>query len=160
MDEIRCKIEVREDESRLSPGRIVGTLITYGERASDRPELFEADSLSWPESGIILNRAHERTAPVMRVIPKVVGGSVVIDSALPDTSAGRDTATEIRQGLFTGLSIEFRSISQRFEGGLRKIAKAALSAAAIVDSPSYSGSAVEVRAKGGGNRPTAGMLWL
>ena len=39
MDEIRCKIEVREDESRLSPGRIVGTLITYGERASDRPEL-------------------------------------------------------------------------------------------------------------------------
>ena len=145
MDEIRCSIEIRADDSRESPGRITGTLITYGQRASDRPELFEAGSLQWPDTGIILNRQHSRTAPVMRVIPQVVDGAVVIDAALPDTSAGRDTATEIRQGLFTGLSVEFRSISQRFEGGLRKIAKAALSAAAIVDSPSYAGSAVEVR---------------
>ena len=162
MDEIRCKIEVREDESRLSPGRIVGTLITYGERASDRPELFEAGSLTWPESGVILNRQHSRKSPVMRVLPTVQGNSVVIDAQLPDTTAGRDIAAEMRADppLFTGLSIEFRSIKQRFEGGLRKIAKAALSAAAIVDSPSYPGSAVEVRAKGGGNRPTAGTLWL
>lgn len=145
MDEIRCRVEVREDESRLSPGRIVGTLITYGERASDRPELFEAGALSWPDGGIVLNRQHSRVSPVMRVLPQVVGDSVVIDAALPDTAAGRDTATEIRQGLFTGLSVEFRSIKQSFQGGLRKIAKAALSGCAIVDSPSFSGSEVEVR---------------
>ena len=145
MDELRCSIEVREDESRLSPGRIVGTLVRYNEKASDRPELFLPDSLSWPDKGIILNRQHSRVSPVMRVLPQVVDGAVVIDAALPDTSAGRDTATEIRQGLFTGLSVEFRSIKQSFESGVRKIAKAALSAAAIVDSPSYSGSAVEVR---------------
>ena len=30
--EIRCALEIREDQSRLSPGRIVGTLLTYGER--------------------------------------------------------------------------------------------------------------------------------
>ena len=144
-NEIRCSIEIRADDSRESPGRITGTLITYGQRASDRPELFLPGSLEWPERGIILNRQHSRTAPVMRVIPQVVDGAVVIDAALPDTSAGRDTATEIRQGLFTGLSVEFRSISQRFEGGLRKIAKAALSAAAIVDSPSYAGSNLELR---------------
>ena len=118
MDEIRCRVEVREDESRLSPGRIVGTLITYGERASDRPELFEAGALSWPDGGIVLNRQHSRVSPVMRVLPQVVGDSVVIDAALPDTAAGRDTATEIRQGLFTGLSVEFRSIKQSFQGGL------------------------------------------
>ena len=148
-NEIRCSIEVREDESRLSPGRIVGTLVTYGERASDRPEMFLPDSLSWPDGGIVLNRQHSRKAPVMRILPQVVGDSVVIDAALPDTTAGRDIAAEMKAEppLFTGLSIEFRSIKQSFEGGLRKIAKAALSAAAIVDSPSYSGSAVEVRGK-------------
>ena len=39
-DEIRCSIEVREDEARLGPGRLVGTIMRYGERAADRPELF------------------------------------------------------------------------------------------------------------------------
>ena len=37
MDEIRCSIEVREDESRESPGRMVGnSCFTYGEQASDQ----------------------------------------------------------------------------------------------------------------------------
>ena len=45
--ELRCKIEYRADDSRQSPGRIVGTLMTYGERAADRPEVFAADSLRW-----------------------------------------------------------------------------------------------------------------
>ena len=149
MDEIRCSVEIREDDSRQSPGRIFGTLLKYGERASDRPELFEADALTWPDAGIVLNRQHTRTAPVMRFKPEVRDGAVVIDAALPDTSAGRDTATEIREGLFRGLSIEFRAIKQRMDGGVRRIAQAVLSAAAIVDSPSYKGSAVEVRHESG-----------
>ena len=126
MDEIRCALECREDDSRSSPGRIVGTLVTYGERASDRPEMFLPGSLEWPERGIVLNRQHSRKAPVMRILPQVVGDSVVIDAALPDTTAGRDIAAEMKADppLFTGLSIEFRSIKQSFEGGLRKIAKA------------------------------------
>ena len=145
MDEIRCALECREDDSRESPGHIFGTLLRYGEQAKDRQELFEAGSLSWPESGIVLNRQHSRAAPIMRLIPKLLGDTVVIDAALPDTAAGRDTASEIRQGLFSGLSIEFRAIKQSFQGPLRRISQAALSAAAIVDSPSYAGSSVEVR---------------
>ena len=90
--EIRCALEIREDQSRLSPGRIVGTLLTYGERASDRPEVFEAGALSWPENGIVLNRQHQRGSPIMRVVPIVRGSEVVLDAALPDTQAGRDTA--------------------------------------------------------------------
>ena len=147
--EIRCAIELRADASRESPGRLVGTLLEYNERASDRAELFEQGSLSWPESGIILNRQHQRGSPIMRVVPIVQGNSVVLDSALPDTQAGRDTAAEIRAGLFNGLSVEFKAIKQRFEGGVRKIGAAMLQAAAIVDSPAYSGSAgLEVRGKG------------
>ena len=61
MDEIRCALECREDDSRESPGHIFGTLLRYGEQAKDRQELFETGSLSWPESeGIILNRQHSQ----------------------------------------------------------------------------------------------------
>ena len=135
----------REDQSRQSPGRIFGTLLNYGERSVDRPELFEQGALSWPENGIVLNRQHQRGAPIMRVVPEVVGQSVVIDAPLPDTAAGRDTAAEVRAGLFNGLSVEFKATKEKFEGGVRRIGAAMLRAAAVVDSPSYAGSAVEVR---------------
>ena len=36
MDELRCALEWREDDSRSSPGRLVGTLIEY-ELARRRP---------------------------------------------------------------------------------------------------------------------------
>ena len=39
--EIRCKVELREDGTLASPGRLYGVLLRYLERASDRPELFE-----------------------------------------------------------------------------------------------------------------------
>ena len=44
MDLITCEIRFAEDETRQTPGRLVGTLLTYGERASDRPEVFDPDS--------------------------------------------------------------------------------------------------------------------
>ena len=55
--ELRCAIELRQDDSRRSPGRIVGTLLTYGQRASDRPEVFADGALSWPEWRNHLERA-------------------------------------------------------------------------------------------------------
>ena len=96
MTEIRCKIECREDESRQSPGRLYGVLMQYESRAGDRPETFANGSLSWPEGGIVLNLQHDRKQPLTRFIPKVEGRSVLIDTPLPDTSAGRDAATLIR----------------------------------------------------------------
>ena len=44
----------------------------------------------------------------MRVIPEVRGETIVIDQVLPDTTAGRDAAAEIRQGLMRGLSVSFQ----------------------------------------------------
>ena len=72
-DEIRCAIECREDETRQGPGRLVGRILRYGERANDRPELFERGALSWPADGVVLNRQHARGAPIMRVVPVQVG---------------------------------------------------------------------------------------
>ena len=91
----------------------------------------------------------------MRVVPEVRAGAVVIDAPLPDTSAGRDAAREIRDGLFTGLSVEFRSTGERYVGGVRRIRSALLNGAGLVDEPSYTGSRVEVRGRQGRRR-----LWL
>ena len=151
MTEIRCAIELRAtDES--GPGRLTGTLLRYGERAGDRAEVFEPGSLSWPDGGIVLRRQHDRAAPIARVVPEVRDGAVVVDVELPETRAGRDAAAEVRAGLFRGLSIEFRARRQRYVGGVRRIADALLTGAGLVDSPSYRGSAVEVRELAAGRR--------
>lgn len=140
-------LELREDDTRRSPGRLVGTLVTYGERASDRAEVFEAGALAWPEDGVVLNRQHVRGQPIMRVKPEVRDGAVVLDVPLPDTSAGRDAATEIRTGLFKGLSVEFAAVKQVFRNGVRFIQAATLGGVGLVDTPSYTGSTAEVRGK-------------
>ena len=153
MTEIRCALELRDDETRKGPGRLTGTLLTYGERAADRPELFEVGSLSWPDSGIPINRQHVRTEAVARVIPMVRGNAVMIDAPLPDTQRGRDLAVEIRAGLFTGLSVEFKATRQRFVG--RRAADSSgrtLGAAGVVDSPAYAGKRCR-----GSQRWTAGV---
>ena len=152
MDEIRCCIEVRADESRQSPGRLYGVLMKYGTKATDRPEVFEPGSLKWPDSGVVLNRQHSRAAPIMRVLPITEGNVVRIDAPLPDTSAGRDAAREIRGApgsppLFRGLSVEFKDVRQTFVGGVRRITSAVLTGAGLVDAPSYPESSIEVRAK-------------
>ena len=159
MDEIRMSVEIREDEGRLGPGRIFGVVMPYGSRASDRPELFEQGALEWPEDGVILNRQHARKNPIMKIIPILEGNEVRIDQRLPDTQAGRDAAAEIRQGLFKGLSVEFKALRESVSGGIRRISSAMLRGVALVDDPSYK-TAVEVRHKGGGNRPNEGTLWL
>ena len=69
-------------KARRSPGRLVGTVLTYGERASDRAEIFETGALTWPEGGVTLNRQHQRGAPIMRVTPEVRGDAIVIDVLL------------------------------------------------------------------------------
>ena len=79
MDELRCKIELRAEGD--GPGRLVGTLLTYGERASDRAEVFEPHALTWPDGGIVLRRQHSRAAPIMRATPLERDGAVVFDEA-------------------------------------------------------------------------------
>ena len=144
-DLLSCEIRYTADESRESPGRIVGTLLTYEVRASDRPEIFRRGALRWPSDGILIREMHQRDRPIMRVVPFVEGDQVLIESALPNTQRGRDAVENIRQGVYSGLSVEFRAEAEGRRGNLREITKALLGGAGLVDSPSYSGSTVEVR---------------
>ena len=151
MREIRCAIELRADETRQSPGRIVGALIEYGKRASDRAELFADGALTWPDDGVVLNEQHNRQAPIMRFKPVLEGREVRIDSPLPDTQRGRDTAVMVRNGTLRGLSIEFRALDEGDRNGAREVRRAALMGAAVVDDGSYKGS-LEVRERAGRRR--------
>ena len=145
MDQILCEIRFAQDETRQSPGRLTGTLLMYETRAVDRPELFERKSLYWPDGGIVINAQHNRQASIVRAVPYLDGDELRINVPLPNTTAGRDAAENVRTGVWTGLSTEFHAERERRAGGLRRIGRARLVAAALVDSPSYADSLVEVR---------------
>ena len=107
-DEFRFSIELRADESRQGPGRIVGQLMRYGEQAQDRRELFEKDSLEWPSDGVILNRQHQRGSPILRFTPTVDGKRCDPRRGNPGYRRWtRLCKRKIRAGLLRGLSIEF-----------------------------------------------------
>ena len=147
METLIVPVEIRQDESRQSPGLLSGVLLTYETRAQDRAEMFSQDAMRWPKLGFNINAQHNRAAPVVRVIPFVEGRELRVLAALPNTAAGRDAAENIREGVYTGLSVEFAAEVETREAGYRRIKRAFLGGAALVDSPSYGDSLVEVRAE-------------
>ena len=147
MESLLIPLELRQDETRGSPGLLSGVLMTYGTRASDRPEMFEMGALHWPETGIVIREQHNRQAPILRAIPYLEGRELRINAPLLNTSRGRDIAESMKgpNPLFTGLSVEFQAEKESQQGGLRVISRAYLGGAGLVDSPSYKGSTAEVR---------------
>ena len=149
-------VECRVDDERRGPGRLVGTLLRYGEVSPERRERFAPGALRWPAGGVVLREMHTRAAPILRVEPELRGAELVIDAVLPDTARGRDAATSIRNGTLRGLSVEFRAERDRYlADGVRLVESAVLVGCGLVDEPSYRGSTVEVRGRGRGRR-----VWL
>ena len=158
MNEIRCAIEVREDDSRQSAGILTGVLMPYGEVARDRAEMFDSGALHWPDGGVLLREQHNRQAPILRFTPVLDGDTLRIDEPIPNTQRGRDAVTLINTGVFTGLSVEFVPHREEFRQGLRVISDALLTGAGLVDGGSYAGATVSVRERE--ETPTGdGELW-
>ena len=95
-------MEFRQDDDGL--GVVVGTVIRYGDVAKLPwgTEEFKAGAFENVESAdLIANRMHQRTQPMLA---RTGAGLKVMDDdaamraevSLPDTTAGRDTATELR----------------------------------------------------------------
>ena len=146
---IYSRVEYAEDTTRESAGRLTGVLVTYGEQAKDRPDIYEAGSLSWPDGGIVLNEQHDRKQLLKRFSPYLDGDELRVDFPLPPTQRGRDAAYMVRDGTYTGLSMEVRrdSIVSTYRAGVRHISRGQLVAAALVDESAFLGSTVEVNAK-------------
>lgn len=150
------EIRFEADAERMSPGRLVGVLLPYGQRAQDRPEMFEAGALHWPADGVLLQSMHKRQDPIARFIPEASDSEVRVSIPLPDTTAGRDAATNVRAGVLRGLSVEFHAERETRRDGLRVIQRARLVGAGLVDSGAYAGATVEARGKAKLRR----RLWL
>ena len=159
-DSLLLEVRAAEDETRQSPGRIIGTLLTYGERASDRPEMFLDGALRWASAGFNINEQHTRQAPIVRAIPYLDGKAIKIDAAVPDTQRGRDAITNIREGVYTGLSVEFYAEQEEYRQSMRVIKRGILGGAALVDRASYGGSVVEVRERLAIPANRRAYLWL
>ena len=159
-DLLTCEVRYSEDETRTSPGRLTGTLITYEQRAADRPEIFRRGALRWPATGVLVREMHQRHEPIVKVVPFVEGDAVKIDTPLPNTMRGRDAAENIRQGVYGGLSVEFHAEAEGRRGNLREITKAILGGAGLVDSPAYLGSTVEVRSRRYWQLNSEALRWL
>ena len=162
MDPERRSIEIRliPDPEKKGPGTLEGTLLTYNERASDRPERFEAGSLQWPAEGVVLREMHDRGRPITRFVPEVEGNRVLLRAVLPDTQRARDAATLVKNGTLRGLSVEFWPDSEAYEGDMRIIKQARLVGAGLVDDPAYSGSLVNVRNKPSVHSAMGKRPWL
>ena len=147
MPELLCEVRFQEDETKATPGRLVGTLLTYETRASDRRELFKRGAIHWPESGLIINDMHDRRSPLLKAVPFLDGDALKIDAPFPDTQRARDAATNLREGILTGLSVEFYAEKETRRAGIREIVRAYVPRAGLVDTPSYADSLAEVRTK-------------
>lgn len=145
MNEIIIPIEYRADDSQQSPGRLTGVLLPYETRAGDRPEMFERGALHWPDNGILIREMHDRSRPVLRAVPFLDGNELRIDQPFPDTQRGRDAAVNLREGVYTGLSVEFHAERETRRAGLRVIQRALLTGGGLVDIPSYREATAEVR---------------
>ena len=147
MDELRCSIELREDQTRLSPGHLSGVSIRYGTQARDRPELFEQGALRIPDDGVLLREMHRRDSPIMKIHPFLSGAELRVDQAFPNTTAGRDAATNLKppNNIYSGLSVEFKAIRETRRGGIRIVQDGFLTGAGLVDLGAYRQAIAEVR---------------
>ena len=136
-------------EVRASGRTLTGEAIRYGQQAADRPERFEAGAFA-PLGPVALNLQHD---PAI-VLATTGDGLTVTDTATAlevraDLEPGA-ALTLLRRGALRGLSVEFRALTERRDGGVRVIERAALEAIGLVDAPSYTGRLELRRGLGGG----------
>lgn len=154
-------------------GVVQGVAVTYGDIAKlpGFAERFEAGAFGNVEGlDVVATTMHTPD----RLLARTGGGGLELaDSAerlaatieLPDTAEGRDTKALLQRGILRGLSIEFRAVEQRYEGGTRIISKADLYAVSVVDRPAYGASLADVRraaeaSRGASEGAAVSMEWL
>ena len=132
-------------------GRIEGTVVRYGsfaELGGGLRERFAPGSIL--HSDVIANIQHERSKPVART----GAGLTLADSpaelrasiAMPDTAYGREARELVKAGILRGLSMEFLTRQESWEGSERTILSADLVGIGIVDRPAYPDSVIAERA--------------
>ena len=154
-------------EVRAEGRRLVGPAIRYGEVSPSHRERFEAGAFALSDGRTPwLDVAHDRNA----VIAHTDGGglelsdgadALLVSATLPAIPAAEQALAGVRSGLYRGFSVEFDSLAERRESGLRVIERAALAGVGLVSDPSYRGSTAELRGawKKAAMQPGARKRW-
>lgn len=162
MDLIFAEVRAHETELKLS-----GRALRYGETTelvlgSRRvKERFEAGALGdLSKADVILNLQHRRDRALARtggggLELRQAGDEILMDAELSPTTWAQDTVQLVRSGILKSLSIEFRSLKQRWEGSTRIVEQAVLTAIGVVDRPAYDSTFVAARSKPWTDRETA-----
>ena len=155
--ERRAAIVFDRGDAYSGPGKLSGTLLTYGELATishrGRRERFEPRSI-FLSPDISLNREHDPDAVIVDALGEhltVRDGpdALLVEVKLPDTEAARSAAAAVRAGELRGFSAEFHPISERSDlDGTRVVTRALLADIGLVGDPAYPSSTVELRHKG------------
>ena len=143
----RC-VEIRSEGRRL-----IGTPMVYGDISESHKERFESGSIRLADA-VVLNREHNA---MQAVAWHPDGGLELRDgpdalemiASLPPIPAADRAIEDVKSGRVDGLSVEFHSIEERTESGIRVIEQAHLVGVGLVRSPSYSGARAEVRRRSG-----------
>ena len=144
----RRYVELRADDDAR---RLSGVAVTYGDTAKLPFGEERIEPGAFGELGdVILNAYHDRAAPLARtggagLELSDTGERLAFAAELPATREADDVLELVRRGVVRGASVEMHVTGQRFEGGVRVIERAKLSAIGIVDTPAYPASEVEAR---------------
>lgn len=141
--------ERRYAEFRADGDTVSGPLIVYGDEArfGDFTEVFEPGSLRYDD--VIANLQHDRARPVARTGAGLTlqDGADALRAAItwPDTSYAREARELVRARIIRGFSMEFRAITEAWEGTRRTIREARLLGFGLVDRPAYPASVIAQR---------------
>ncbi len=146
-------METRLAEVRAEGRRLIGDLMPYGDVSPSHRERFEPGSLE-PADAVSLNLEHDE----MRAVAWYPGGGLSLENderalrmtaELPPIPAADRALRVVRSGAASGLSVEFVSLRERQENGIRVIEQGLLTGAAILRAPSYENARVEARRRSG-----------
>lgn len=144
--------EYRFSELRAEGRTLLGTAMPYNVVSPGHRELFRPGAFAGQISDVALDVQHDRK----RIIARTGGGglelhdtqaALLMRAVLPDTREAHDTLTLVRGRVLRGLSVEFQSLQESRQGSLRVIERAALPRLSVVDSGSYPGTDLQVRAR-------------
>lgn len=144
------KPERRFAELRADDAGITGVLLRYGDRATfgTFTERFEPGAMRM-EADLIANLMHDRMKPVARTGAGLTvtddGGGLSARIEWPETVYAREARELVQAGVLKGLSVEFRAVTERFEGRERIISEARMTGLGIVDRPAYPESVIASR---------------
>ena len=147
--EITAPLEIRAEGRRLQ-----GPAVKYGDVSASHRERFLPGSFILDEKTRWLNYDHQTDSVLcfthgggleIRDTPE----ALEISAVLPRLPLCDRALAEVRSKKLSGFSVEFRSIEETNEGGIRVLQRAELVGCGLVGTPSYPASKAELRARSG-----------